>query len=126
MCSYLGDFPGGPVVKTSPSNAGSIPGWGARIPHASWPKSQNIKQKQYCNKNSIKTLKKMVQIFKKVFKNKGCVLVFLWLDSSFPIIAEKDSILRLYHSLSLIRFIYLFICLFLAVSGLSCGTWASL
>ena len=48
------DFPGGPVVKTSPSNAGdvgSIPSWGAKIPHASWPKNQNIKkQKQYCNK----------------------------------------------------------------------------
>ena len=30
------DFPGGPVVKTLPSNAGDmglIPGWGARIPH---------------------------------------------------------------------------------------------
>ena len=27
-----------------------IPGWGAKIPHASGPKSQNIKQKQYCNK----------------------------------------------------------------------------
>ena len=50
----MGDFPGGPVVKSSPSNAGgagSIPGQGAKIPHASWPKSQNIKkQKQYCNK----------------------------------------------------------------------------
>ena len=32
-----GDFPGGPVVKNPPSNAGdvgSIPGWGAKIPHA--------------------------------------------------------------------------------------------
>ena len=32
------DFPGGSVVKTWPSNAGgavSIPGQGARIPHAS-------------------------------------------------------------------------------------------
>ena len=49
------DFPGSPVVKTSPSNAegtGSIPGRGANIPHASWPKNQNIKQKQYCNKFS--------------------------------------------------------------------------
>ena len=30
------DFPGGPVVKNPPSNAGdrgSIPGWGAKIPH---------------------------------------------------------------------------------------------
>ena len=47
------DFPGGPVVKTSPSNAdgaGSIPGQGAKIPHASQPKNQNIKRKQYCNK----------------------------------------------------------------------------
>ena len=54
------DFPGGPVVKISPSNAGgvgSIPGWGAKIPHASWPKNQNIKQKQYCNKFN-KDLKK--------------------------------------------------------------------
>ena len=76
------DFPGGPVVKTSPSIArgeGSIPGRGAKIPCASWPKNQNIKQKQYCKQlysnkevkkrrsntvtNSIKTLK-MVHIKK--------------------------------------------------------------
>ena len=34
---YLGDFPGGPVVKNLPSNAGdagSIPGQGTKIPHA--------------------------------------------------------------------------------------------
>ena len=34
----IGDFSGGPVVKTSPSNAGgvdSIPAWGAKIPYAS-------------------------------------------------------------------------------------------
>ena len=40
------DFPGGPVVKTSPSNAGSvgsIPGLGAKIPHASWPKKPKHK-----------------------------------------------------------------------------------
>ena len=49
------------MVRTSPSNvggAGSIPGWGAKIPSASWPKSQNIKQKQYCNKFN-KDLKKI-------------------------------------------------------------------
>ena len=31
------DFPGGPVVKNLPSNAGdagSIPGWGTKIPYA--------------------------------------------------------------------------------------------
>ena len=45
------DFPGGPVVKSPPANAedsGSIPGQGAKILHARWPKNQNIKK--YCNK----------------------------------------------------------------------------
>ena len=35
------DFPDGPVVKTSPSNAGGvglIPCPGVKIPHAPWPK----------------------------------------------------------------------------------------
>ena len=38
-----GDFPGGPVVKTLPSNAGgagSIPGQEAKIPHASQQKKK--------------------------------------------------------------------------------------
>ena len=41
------------VVKTSPSNAGGaglITDWGAKIPHALWPKELDIKQKQYWNK----------------------------------------------------------------------------
>ena len=41
------------MVKTLPSNAGgagSTPGQGAKNPHASGPKNQNIKQKKYCNK----------------------------------------------------------------------------
>ena len=49
----VGNFPGGPVVKTLPSNAegaGSIPGQGTKIPYASQPKKQNVKQKQYCKK----------------------------------------------------------------------------
>ena len=40
------DFPGTPVVKTSSSIAGGvglIPGWGAKIPHASWPKTKKYK-----------------------------------------------------------------------------------
>ena len=50
-----GDFPGGPVVKTSPSNVegmGSIPGQGAKIPCASQPqtRTEHKQQKQYCNK----------------------------------------------------------------------------
>ena len=35
--SVVGDFPGGPVVKNPPCNAGdtgSIPGQGTKIPHA--------------------------------------------------------------------------------------------
>ena len=47
------DLPGGPVIKTSPSDAGGvglIPGQGVKIPHVSQPKKQNIKQKQYCNR----------------------------------------------------------------------------
>ena len=42
----IGDFPGSPVVMTSPPNAGrvgSIPGWGAKISHDWRPKNQNIK-----------------------------------------------------------------------------------
>ena len=41
--SNFRDFPGGPVVKTSPSNAGGvdrIPGQGAKIPHAFGPKTK--------------------------------------------------------------------------------------
>ena len=41
------------MVKTLPSSAkgmGLIPGQGAKISHASGPKYQDIKQKQYCNK----------------------------------------------------------------------------
>ena len=47
------DFPVGPVVKTSPSNArgvGSTPAWRAKIPPAAWPKHRNIKQKQCCDR----------------------------------------------------------------------------
>ena len=46
------DFPGGPVVKTSPSSTGSvglIPGQDPEIPCDLWSEYQNIKPKQYCN-----------------------------------------------------------------------------
>ena len=62
------DFPGGPVVKTSPSNAGSagsIPGWGAKIPHALQPKNQKTENRSSIVTNSIKTLK-MVHIKKNI------------------------------------------------------------
>ena len=53
--NYPWDFPGGPVVKTLPSNAGdegSILDHGIKIPHAlgSGPKNQNIEQIQFFNK----------------------------------------------------------------------------
>ena len=54
------DLPVCLVVKTSPSNAGSVgsvPDLKAKNPHVSWPKNQNIKQKQYCNKFNNKALK---------------------------------------------------------------------
>ena len=46
-------LPGGPVVNTSHSIAGGvklIPHQGAKIPHALWPRNENIEQKQHCNK----------------------------------------------------------------------------
>ena len=46
------DFPGGPVVKTLPSSAGGaglIPGQGARVPHASWPKKKKATSKSLCH-----------------------------------------------------------------------------
>ena len=49
----LWDFPGGPVHGTLPSNAkdsGLIPDLGGKIPYASWPRNQDIKQKDYHNK----------------------------------------------------------------------------
>ena len=67
---YGWDLPGGPVVKTLPSNAGGaglIPGQGAKIPHASGPKNQNIKQKRYCKKFN-KDFKNGQR--QKIFKNK--------------------------------------------------------
>ena len=79
------DFPGGPVVKTSPSNAGgvgSIPCWGTKMPCDLWQKKQNIRQKQYCNKfnkdfkmiHIEKNLKKKEQKMRKIKKETGSSL----------------------------------------------------
>ena len=51
------DCPYSLVVRTPPSSAGdpgSSPGPGAKLPHASQPKIQNIKQKKYRNKLNIR------------------------------------------------------------------------
>ena len=62
------DFPGGPLVKTSPSNAGagSIPGQGTKIPKALQPENWN---ENNIVTNAIKTLKG-VHIKKKKKKKK--------------------------------------------------------
>ena len=65
------DFPGGPVIKTLPSNAGglgSIPSWGDKIPHASGPKNQNVKQKK-CHNKFNKDFKNGLYIKKKKLKD---------------------------------------------------------
>ena len=38
------------IPLSNAGHAGSIPGWRAKLPHASWPKNQIPKQKQHCNK----------------------------------------------------------------------------
>ena len=66
-------FPGGPVVKTSPSNAGSvgsIPDRGVEIPHALRLNCQNIKQKPYHNKYN-KDFKNGPHEKKNLLKNKN-------------------------------------------------------
>ena len=67
---FIKDFPGDSVVKTPPFNAGgagSIPGQGVNTPHTLWPKNQNLKQKQYCNKfnKDFKNGPHQKKIFKK-------------------------------------------------------------
>ena len=64
-------FSVGPLVKTSLSiaeGADLIRGQGVKIPRASWPKSQNIKQKQCCNKD-FKNGPHQKIFLKTIFKN---------------------------------------------------------
>ena len=72
------ELPGGPVVRTlgafTAVGSGSIPGRGGKIPHVSWPKNQNMKQKQYCNKFN-KDFKKVHIKKKKNLKNNKVVLL---------------------------------------------------
>ena len=68
------------MINTLLSNAGDvglIPGWEAKIPHTLQPKTQSIKQKQYCNKFN-KDLK-MVHIKKNRLKNQCTDTVLLLL-----------------------------------------------
>jgi len=49
-------------------SAGSIPGHAAKIPHASWPKNQNINNRSNTVTNSIKALKMV--LMKNIFKER--------------------------------------------------------
>ena len=69
---------------TSSSRAGdvgSIP-QELRSPHASWPKSQNIKQKQYCHKFN-EDFKNLGSHPKKIFKKKRNIKSFRLHDINF-------------------------------------------
>ena len=62
------------MVKILPSNArgtGLIPGQRAKIPHASQPENQNIKQKEYCNKfnEDFKNGRHKKKSFKKMYNS---------------------------------------------------------
>ena len=63
------------ALASSTGGGGSIPDPGAKITYASWPKKQNIKQKQYCNKLN-KTFK-MIHIKKKNLTNKSLYSCFI-------------------------------------------------
>ena len=55
------DFPGGPLVKTSPFNARSaslIPGQGVEIPQAQQPKPKHKTETRYQKKKKKKLIKK--------------------------------------------------------------------
>ena len=73
------DFPGSPVLKTLPPGAGGvglIRVAGAKIPCASRPRNQTIKQKQYCNNAycSIKPLK-LINIKKNLKNVNRCIFM---------------------------------------------------
>ena len=101
------DFPGGAVVKTSPSKAGgagSIPDQGTKIPPALRPNNQTIKQSKIVT-NWIKTLK-MVHIKKKSnnrwtstrskadYQTRGCLRITWSILKQMFQIPPWDSVLR--------------------------------
>ena len=72
------------LTPSSAGGVGSVPSWGAKIPHASWPKNQNIilaKKSEDNNRSNIvtKSIKTLKMIHskkkKKTLKNKTFFLV---------------------------------------------------
>ena len=85
------NFPSSPVVKTWSSNAGgagSISGWETKIPSASQPKNQNIRQKCYCNKFSKTSKKKKNLLYKKWSKREA---LSDGVDDRYIIVAQPDQ-----------------------------------
>ena len=80
---YLsGDFPVDPLVKNPHCNTrGTLLIPGAKMPHTSWSKNQNMRQSNIVT-NSIKTFKKWLIFFKKTLKKK--IYVFLVDAWTFP------------------------------------------
>ena len=77
------DFPGGPVVKTSPSIAegtGSIPGRGAKMPQTSRPKKkkENPRKQKHIVTNSIKTLKNLLKKKNLLWGQSASGLILEW------------------------------------------------
>ena len=61
------------ILFSNAGGEGSIPSQGAKIPHASWPKSQNINNRSNTLTNSLKILK-LKKKKKKKIKKKVAIL----------------------------------------------------
>ena len=88
------DFLESSGVKTLPSKAedvGLIPGRGAKIPHASQPKIQNIKQKQCCSKFN-KDFKNGPHPKKKNLKKKNLCVKIIILNLRFRLEIENAKL----------------------------------
>ena len=104
MPFYQGEnhgLPNSPVVEAPPctaAGANSIPGQGVKIPHALWPKSQNMKEKQYCNKFNKDFFNGPNQKKKKKgekYRGESRVESKLWKASpSSPLIKRSTEIIR--------------------------------
>ena len=100
--SWLGNFPGNPVVKTSPSSAGSaglIPDGRAKIPHASQPKNHKVTLNRInTTTNSIKAFKKW-STSKKFSKKKKMLIATYFLVSASGGTGNKiDFLISVEHS----------------------------
>ena len=78
------------TLPPSAWGTGSIPGQGAKIPHALWTKNQDVKQEQCCNQLN-KVLKKMIHIKKKNLKRKKDAILKTFLGKTFHLMLSKSD-----------------------------------